>query len=93
MTVTTQFCCCLPVLLTSEHTSKENGKTETFSFRTGEKKQPQIHSYVFCLNLVWTACTARNLAVFTTFSELEQEQEDKYNTAIYSSIPKKITLL
>lgn len=63
-----------------------------FHFILGEKKY-QIHSHVICLNLVWTACTAHNLAVIIPSSELEREQEDKYNTAIYGSILKKITLL
>lgn len=73
MRITMQFCCCLLVLLISEHTSKGNGKTETFSFHT-EGKNPQIHYHVICLNLVWTSCTAHNLTVSTPSSELKQEQ-------------------
>lgn len=97
------LCCCLLVLLMTEHMSKGKSKSEMFSFYTGEKrnkkkknnktKQPQIHCYAICLNLVWTACTAHNLSVITHSSELEREQEDKYNSAIYSLILKKITLL
>lgn len=36
---------------------------------------------------------AHNLAVISRSSELEREREDKYNTVIYSSIPKKITVV
>lgn len=103
MKLTMWLCCCLLVLLMTEHTSKGKSKSEMFSFYTGEKrnkkkknnktKQPQIHCYAICLNLVWTACTAHNLSVITHSSELEREQEDKYNSAIYSLILKKITLL
>lgn len=56
-------------------------KQKCFHFILG-KKTPQIHCHVICLHLVWTACMAHNLAVITNSSELELQQEDKYNIAI-----------